>query len=157
MGGQLYRQPTLDIVSQEHYKKDFHRLSAQEQEDAHEKASEQWKATLFLVNSNPKKYDQLRKELHNEQIAGNDNYPKTRNAAFTRFNQHKPYGSSAPLFSNEGHTFATTNSKSSRNKMIATMNSPTMERSNLHQSTTVIGTAPCVARKATHQVPDIVG
>ena len=68
-----------------------------------------------MVNSNSHRFDQLRKELHNEQIAGHDKYPKTLNAAFSRLNQHKSYGNDTPLFSGEGTTFTTTATKSKSN------------------------------------------
>ena len=94
MGGQLYRQSTLNIVSQEIFTKDYNQLTEkQSRVEAQEAATELWKATLFITNSNPTKFDQLKKELHNDYISGDiKSYPKTFNDAFHRLNQHKPYG-----------------------------------------------------------------
>jgi hypothetical protein len=97
MGGQLYRDSTLNIVSKQKYNKEFSKLNPTEKTQSQEAATDLWKATLLITNSNPNKFDQLKKELHNNYISGDtDSYPSTFNDAYNRLNQHKSYGYVAP-------------------------------------------------------------
>jgi hypothetical protein len=97
MGGQLYRNSTLDIASNEVYKKDYDKLTDDEKNKIKEAATELWKASLFIINSNQSKFDQLKKELHNNYISGDiKSYPSTFNNAYNRLNQHKTFGHSTP-------------------------------------------------------------
>jgi hypothetical protein len=92
MGGQLYRNSTLNIVSNQKYSKDYNELNSAERTQSQETATDLWKATLLITNSNPNKFDQLKKELHNNYISGDtDSYPSTFNGAYTRLNQYKSY------------------------------------------------------------------
>jgi hypothetical protein len=80
MGGQLYRDSTLNIVSKQKYNKDYNQLKLTEQTLCQEAATDLWKATLLITNSNPNKFDQLKKELHNN-TQHTDSYPITFNNA----------------------------------------------------------------------------
>jgi uncharacterized membrane-anchored protein YhcB (DUF1043 family) len=95
MGGQLYRGPTLDIISQKKYNTDYANLTNDaDKATTIEMATEMWKATLFITNSNQNRFDQLKKELHNNYIRGDENsYPSTLNEAYTRLNQHRSFSS----------------------------------------------------------------
>ena len=96
MGGQLYRTATLNIAANELYKKDYNKITdIYEQVAVEEAASEVWKARLFIINSNPGRFDQLKKEMHNNCIKGDKNsYPNTFNGAYNLLSQHKTYGQS---------------------------------------------------------------
>mmetsp|Transcript_5923 Transcript_5923/g.16609 ORF Transcript_5923/g.16609 Transcript_5923/m.16609 type:complete len:134 (+) Transcript_5923:274-675(+) len=88
MRGQLYRDSTLYIVSMDTYNKKYHELTTDSERDTIKAAAtETWKASLFIVNSNPTKFDQLKKEMHNDYISGNtDSYPTTFNSTCNRLN-----------------------------------------------------------------------
>jgi hypothetical protein len=93
MGGQLYRNSTLDIASNDAYQKDYDNISRDKKEEIKEAATELWKASLFIVNSNQNKFDQLKKELHNDYISGDKHsYPTTFSNAYNCLNQHKTFG-----------------------------------------------------------------
>ena len=92
-GGQLHRNSTLDIASNDACNKDCDKLTNAEKDKTKEAATELWKATLFISNSNQNKFDQLKKELHNNYISGDKHsYPNTFNNAYNRLNQHKTFG-----------------------------------------------------------------
>jgi len=114
MGGQLYRDATLDIVSTELYNKDFDKISdGDQQKQIREAASELWKARLFIINSNPGRFDQLKKEMHNNCIKGDKkSYPNTFNGAYNLLSQHKTYGSST-VGTSHGTSFTQNNERTS--------------------------------------------
>ena len=58
MWGQLYRDSTLNIVSQQKYNKDYSKLNSTEMTQSQEVATDLWKATLLITHSNPNKFDQ---------------------------------------------------------------------------------------------------
>jgi hypothetical protein len=106
MGGQLYRDSTLNIVSQQKYSKDYSKLDSSERTQSREAATDLWKATLLITNSNPNKFDQLKKEMHNNLISGDTaSYPSTFNGAYTRLNQYKSYGQTT-VTDSQGTSFA---------------------------------------------------
>ena len=107
MGGQLYRKPTLDIVSNEMHSRDYDQITDDdERKEIQEGATELWKASLFITNSNRTKFDQLKKELHNNYIGGEKkSYPSTFNGAYNRLSQHKTFGSYISG-ENQGTSFA---------------------------------------------------
>ena len=107
MGGQLYRDSTLDIVANDTYNKSYDNLSIAQRVKARAQATELWKATLFITNSNQKKFEQLKKQLHNDYIGGDKNsYPTTFNDAYNRLNQYKTFGNITMTHATEGMAFA---------------------------------------------------
>ena len=107
MGAELYQQPALELVSKQTFNKDYNSLKPGEQIQAKETATDLWKATLFITNSNPNRFDQLKKELHNQYISGDTKcYPTTFNDAYNRLNQHKSYAPPTVRAPSEGNSFA---------------------------------------------------
>ena len=92
LGGALYRRPTLEIVAQKEHQKAFDTLSAEQQAVVIGKATEMWKSRLFIMNACPRRYSQLKKDLHNSYIEGNkEAYPATLNDAYTRLNNYQAF------------------------------------------------------------------
>lgn len=69
-------------------------------------ATDLWKATLLITNSNPTRFDQLKKDLHNRYTSGDENsYPTTFNDAHSHLNRYKTYGTTAVTPAAEGTVF----------------------------------------------------
>ena len=95
MGGLPYGESTLDIASQKLFQLDYEDVTdTDDQVTVQEAATELWKAMLLITNSNQKKFDQLKKELHNNYISGDKNiYPTTFMEAYSHLNRYKPFTS----------------------------------------------------------------
>lgn len=117
MGGQLYRNATLTIVSKDLYSEEYSKLDSSQQAAARKAATELWKASLFIANSNPVKFDQLKKELHNDYIRGDkQSYPSTFTDAYNRLNQHKTFASAASSNLQDRNETAFTQTKKTTSK-----------------------------------------
>jgi hypothetical protein len=109
MGGCIYQPPILEAVAAKHYNKDVEHLTADERLETIRLADELARASLFIKNSNNKKYHQLKIKLSNDHVQGMTNsYPATMNAAYQMLTQFKAIVTNTAFTPSEGTSFAQT-------------------------------------------------
>ena len=75
--GQLYDQAIVDIACERlHPGTDFETLGKNEKAAVHDAANELYKATMFVHQSDKRRYGKLMEDLENSYTKGNDDYPQ---------------------------------------------------------------------------------
>jgi hypothetical protein len=115
MGGCIYQPPILEAVAAKHYNKDVEHLAADKRLETIRLANELAQATLFIKNSNNKKYNQLKIKLSNDHVQGMTNsYPGTMNAAYQMLTQFKAIVTDTAITPSQGTSFAQTKKQSNQ-------------------------------------------
>jgi hypothetical protein len=112
MKGTIYQPPMLTTVAHRVYGKDVIALTPPEKQETIRLADELARATLFIENSNNKKYNQLKAKLSNDHVQGmTNNYPTTMTAAYQMLTQFKAIATDTVITPSEGTSFGQINKK----------------------------------------------